>query len=186
MANIDSSPEIQRAIKSLMGLEVVERASRHIGSYVLPMFKKDLKQHSSHELSEIIEKENHIEEKISDLIQEKKDVDNNHRHFQTIRSEINRKLKEIGEASGLQRRREAAEQEIEELQLRMQELAKERLQFLSKNGFLAFTENLLKKTSAIFEDKRKKSELPSKIKTQFIDDLLISELCICGRPLEEG
>lgn len=36
------------------------------------------------------------------------------------------------------------------------------------------------------ESKRKRGELPSDIKKQFIEDLLESHTCICGRGLEEG
>jgi DNA sulfur modification protein DndD len=36
------------------------------------------------------------------------------------------------------------------------------------------------------EAKRQRGELPSDVKAQFIDDLISSETCICGRPLKEG
>lgn len=186
LANIESSSEIQRAIKSLMGLEIVERASRHIGTYVLPKFKKDLKQHSTQELAEIIDEEGQIENEAIDIKRELEDTVNNHKHFQTIRNEIERNLKEIEEAASLQKRREIAKQKLNEYEQRLDNLKKERMQSISRIGFLAFTQSLLDKTKSILDEKRRKGELPSKIKSQFIDDLLSNKLCICGRPLEDG
>lgn len=44
----------------------------------------------------------------------------------------------------------------------------------------------IKHANAYLEDKRKKGELPSGIKEQFIDDLLSKGKCICGTSLKPG
>ena len=66
LSNVESSPEIQRAIKGMMGIEIIERAARHLSLYVIKDLKKDLKNLSTDELKDVIEKENFYTERVQE------------------------------------------------------------------------------------------------------------------------
>jgi len=44
----------------------------------------------------------------------------------------------------------------------------------------------VEETGKMLQKKREKGEIPSDIKTHFVDDLLELKECICGRPLKKG
>ena len=60
------------------------------------------------------------------------------------------------------------------------------MKHISRNFKYALISSYLPKIDDILEAKRKKGELPSDIKAQFIKDLLDNHRCICGRELIEN
>lgn len=186
LAHVNSSAQIQSAIKNLMGLEIVERASQHLGGLVLSRLRKELKNASPKDLEEVIEAENVLIDAVRKIEDEIKVVDKNILEFKEELNEINRALENNLEVSGLQRERVSLDGEIGELRDKSARLIRERRDFLSAHACLAFTESLVTTSNAILDEKRKKGELPFKVKEQFITDLLDQGRCICGRPLEQG
>ena len=186
LATLEASPDIKRAIKSVMGLEIIERASRHMDKQVIVRLKKELKSHSTEELSELIEKETNLSNRIQEKQQQIETRQANIRHYKTEISDINRRLQEITEVAKLQTKREELEADIIDMRNKIAEIKREKVQYLSKYGFLAYTDKLIDTATKILEEKRKKGELPSLIKSQFVDDLLNNEECICGRELTKG
>ena len=63
---------------------------------------------------------------------------------------------------------------------------KEIMHFISKNFKYYLLSDRFKEISDFLEEKRKKKELPSDIKVQFVKDLLASGECICGQKLVPG
>ena len=57
---------------------------------------------------------------------------------------------------------------------------------ISDSGHLPFAMPAVEETARMLQEKRRKGEIPSEIKTQFVEDLLDIEECICGRPLHHG
>lgn len=186
LATLEASSEIKRAIKTMMGLEILERAARHVDKYVLKKFNKKLRDNSTKEQAELIEKKNILAEKVEDTKSNIENNNNNIRHYKTILKDINKKLNEIAEISQLQREREELEAQIDEFKIRISDVKKERLQYISKYGFVAFVEDLTSNAESLLEEKRIKGELPTLIKSKFVDDLLEKGECICGRSLESG
>lgn len=186
LSNVESSPEIQQAIKGMMGIEIIERAGRHISSYVIKDLKKDLKNLSTDELKEVIEKENFYTERVQEATDKVKHFNKEKRHYTTQLSDINNRLKEIGPIAAMQKERESLILDIEAINEKVNSVNKEKLQYISRYGFLSVSKNMINEAKSILDEKRKKGELPAKIKMQFLTDLLEKETCLCNRPLEPG
>lgn len=186
LSNVESSPEIQRAIKGMMGIEIIERAGRHLSQYVIKDLKKDLKKLSTDELKDVIEKENFYTERVQEATDKVELYKSEKRHHRTLLSDINNKLKEIGPIAELQIERERLGSEIDAINENIYSVNKEKLQYISRYGFLSVSKNIISEAKSILDDRRKKGELPSKIKVQFLNDLLERQTCICDRPLQLG
>ncbi len=185
LAHVNSADQIQSAIKNLMGLEIVERASQHLGGAVLAKLRRELKETSPKDLAEVIEAENGLVEFIAKTKAEIVVVEKNISEFKEELNVINKALENNHEVSALQRERMNLTGEIASLREKSAHLTRERRDYLSANGCLAFSESLVSTSSAILDEKRKKGELPFKVKEQFIIDLLEQGRCICARELTE-
>lgn len=185
LAHVNASDQVQNAIKNLMGLEIVERASQHLGGAVLSKLRKELKEASPKDLADVIEAENVLAEEVAKTKREIAVVERNISEFKEELNEVNKALENNHEVSGLQRERMTLDEEIAALQEKSARLTKDRRDYLSANACLAFSETLVATSSGILDEKRKKGELPFKVKEQFITDLLAQEKCICDRGLEK-
>ncbi len=184
LANLNSSAEIKDAVKGLMGLEIIERAGRHVSEHAIKKFRKVLKDSSSGDLADSLQKE-------EELIGRKEIVDAKLEAFKKSLGEnkeevkqIDHRLKDIQEVAALQNRRLELIEHRDKSKKDLKELKEEKVEYISNYGFLAFGENMLNCVHALLADKRDKGELPGKIRAQFIDDLLDAETCICGRSLK--
>lgn len=186
LANTSSAEEIKLAIKKLLGIEIIERAQNHLSKYVIKELKKELKKVSPDALSEKIDEQTKISESIENLRKEIRNNANNRSEYEKELKEIDIRMKGKEEISLLQEERLTIEDENKKLQNTLKDIIIERKKFISKFGFIAFTDDLISKSENILEEKRKKGELPSNVKEQFIKDLLEHKKCICGRELLEG
>lgn len=186
LSSVESSPKIQAAIKGMMGIEIIERASRHLSKYVIRDLKKNLKNLSTDELKEVIEKENFYTKREQEATNKLNLYKGEKRHYRTLLSDINTKLKKIGPIADLQKERERLGEEIFTINENVNSVQKQKLQYISRFGFLSVSNGMINEAKSILDQKRKKGELPSKIKVQFLNDLLDRNICICDRPLQPG
>ena len=183
LAHANASDQIQSAIKNLMGLEIMERATLHLTGPVIARLRKELKEASPKDLSDAIENENAVSEQISETKRQIAQLDRNVAEFGEELLIVNKALENNSEVAGLQSQRLAFEDDVADLKAKLATLTKERRELISMSGGLAFSEGLLKISGEILEEKRKKGELPFKVKEQFITDLLENARCICDRDL---
>jgi DNA sulfur modification protein DndD len=186
LAHVNSAEQVQSAIKNLMGLEIVERAAHHLGGPVITRLRKELKDTSSADLAEALERESAMGEKVKEVRAEIAQIDRNVLDFEEELQQVNRAFEATAEVANLHKARLELEQQCDDIRQRLGTLHKERRAEVGTFGGLAFADKLLKSAGSILDEKRKKGELPSKVKGQFIDDLLARRLCICERELAPG
>jgi DNA sulfur modification protein DndD len=176
--------DIESAIKVLLGVEIMERALRHLPE----VERKLMEEYSSIGgadvqaiNSEIIRAENSMRaahETVSEIEKE-----------QEARQEriiaIEERLRELESAKDLQRRRDEARAAFDKADAEIDRSRDQLAREISDLGFLAFIQPLVAKTLSTYEDLRLKRELPKTFKSQFIDDLLENGTCICGSDLSE-
>jgi len=187
LAQIDGRDEIKQAILDILGLTKLEKLKEFFDEIVRELTKeqKRFMSSSQQDLSDEYEALCKSRDKITEEMASKKTqlhqaTDNLReieRFLETHNSEI---------VKSLQSERTLAEQYINSINRQHLEKTKAKNALITKD----FKNNLI---SSCFdfvydylESKRQRGELPSDIKAQFIDDLLTSKVCICGRPLEEG
>jgi DNA sulfur modification protein DndD len=186
LAHVNAAGQVQSAIKNLMGLEIVERAAHHLGGPVIARLRKELKDTSSADLADALERESVMSDKVKEVRAEIAQTDRNIRDFEEELQQVNRALEASAEVANLHKARLDLEQQCADIRQRLGILNKERGAQVGALGGLAFAEKLFKTAGAILDEKRKKGELPSKVKGKFIEDLLERQLCICERDLTPG
>lgn len=183
LAHINAAGQVQSAIKNLMNLDIFERAVQHVSGPVIARLRKELRDSSPSDLAEAIERETTMTDKVKDIRAQIAQIDRNVLDFEEELQQVNRAFEANAEVASLNKERLDLEQRCAEIRQQLGQLRKERREFVSAYGGLAFASGLLQTVGNILEDKRKKGELPFKIKGQFIDDLLAQQRCICERDL---
>jgi len=186
LASPSASNQIRDAIKTLMGLEIVERATKHLSNQVVKAFKKELQEQSAGELDNIISKENQIQDEIETVNEEIAVNNNNINQYEEEVKTIAAQLASNEESAELQKERNLIDARLDEIKEELNDNSQKIRNIISERGFIAFVEGVSEKVISILEEKRKKGDIPYKTKQQFINDLLAKESCICGRSLHPG
>lgn len=186
LAYTSASHEIREAIKTLMGLEIVERAEAHLKDRVKKQLTKQIKQGASQELSKVIDLENELDDKIRVATGKIEVEDKNIESFKEELGLVRNKLKALETTTALQTERDEIEKRLAEIADAIGQIGTREKQLLTERGFLAFFDKTSQDVLKVLEDRRKKGELPYQIKQQFIDDLLNNRHCICGADLTDG
>lgn len=188
LAKIDGKSEIKQAILDLLGLTNID----NISSYLAPI-KQDFNRELS-KLSQSAETSN-LTKELEEVLNK---IQTNNSALERIAEEIkkNKKIKEECEqflknhnAEQVRTKEEAREKlykETEQIDAKIEDEKAKILKHISRNFRFNLISSSFESISAFLEDKRQKKLLPSDIKETFINDLLESHSCICGRPLVEG
>ena len=185
LTEMGSQDRVQAAIRNVMGLEILERAIRHL-DHVEGEFEDEVERHGSEELSELIQEKREIDAELGQLDEK---LDNAQASLERTDSEIqdvDDRLRELEESRDLQEERDALKEERERIEAGIGEVNTDLREVISESGYLVFGLSALEETAEMLREKRKKGEIPTRIKTTFVEDLLELEECICDRHLREG
>jgi DNA sulfur modification protein DndD len=177
--------EVKQDIKTLLGLEQVERALIHLPK-VERKLSGELKRHGGEQAAEIqgrIEVEqdrltqfrsdrNALAESIADLAEE--------------REAVLDLLRKHAEAGPLQSQRDETDLALRDARAARDRREAERRQLVATRGYLAFAGELAKKSSALAAELHERGSLPAPLKREFVDSLLQDCRCICGTELIDG
>lgn len=187
LAKIDGRDEIKQAILDILGLTTLE-SLKDIFQKIDSELAKELKKYLSDSDKDLSDEHEALcqkwDIKNAELTQTKDNIKKANDNIARIREF----LQNYNSASikGLENERSALEDNIRILDKDITQKNRELLGLTTREfkHFLmlpSFT-NII----GYLESKRQKGELPSDIKEQFINDLIESHTCICGRDLIEG
>lgn len=177
--------EIEEAIKTLLGLEVIERSLRHLPQ-VRRALEADLRRFGTPEISRLTEHIDGLENRRGELEETQAQQRRNLAAMDTELQELDSRLRTLEEARSLQESRDRADAAFQATELRLRSLRERIADTLNDRGFVAFTVELTARAGEMFGDLRTKREIPTPMKRQFVDDLLETRECICGTPLTDG
>lgn len=188
LAKIDGKAEIRKAILDILGLTTLEKIDEGIAA-VQSEYNKNVKKASKSETVQQLtqdfedceaaiaaDKESH-----STVVAKKKEAEKAIDIASSFLKEHNAEA-----VKGLQLQRDVLEGEKKQIEDNLVKMKQEILRYSTKNFKYYLISDRFKEISDFLEEKRKKKELPSDIKQQFVHDLLCSKECICGQKLEEG
>ncbi|EFG78010.1 putative DNA sulfur modification protein DndD [Mycobacterium parascrofulaceum ATCC BAA-614] len=177
--------EIEDAIKTILGLKVVERAISHLPK-AARRFEQELKAHGTDEQRDITRKLEDLDGQLGQAQSQRSESEKRATQWQDEIDAVDSKLRGTEEAREQQKRRDILIKQ-ESDQLGSIEKINERIhRLIRERGYLAFGLKLFTQTRKQFVDKREKKELPAPVKRDFIEDLLEEGTCICGASLAEG
>ena len=186
LSSSSSSDRVKAAIKGLMGLQIVEKGIEHLSKGVRKELKKEQTKNSDGELHDVnlaIEEKEASKDQIEQDLQACKD---NIKKSEAEQEEVARLLKEREEVADLQTNRERLNEMLKGYENEFTHKRERQRTVLNEKAFLVLGQSVFDKAYAILEGEREKGHLPIKVKGPFLDDLLDTGVCICGRPLEQG
>lgn len=182
---LNAQDKIQEAIRNIMGLEILERSQRHL-SDVQKEFEKEIEKYGSDELSELIGRKQELDSKIESTELELEETQSSKTEAKAELASVEERLGELEQSQELQRERQSLRKDFEGVEADIETINDEIAKQISNRGYLPFAMPAVETTAQMLKEKRNKGEIPSEIKTQFVDDLLEMEECICGRDLMPG
>lgn len=185
LSAIEGQGKIQEAIRNIMGLSILERSKRHLG-HAVEKYERIAQEQGSEELSNLISEKQELTQKIAT----KEDTLESHRQSKSKTEEevddIEKRLNQLEGSRELQTERDNLKEDLAEIKSDIGAINDDIAREISDRGFLPFAMPAVEETGKMLQKKREKGEIPSDIKTHFVDDLLELEECICGRSLKEG
>lgn len=187
LAKRDSYTEIQDAIKTLLGLESMERAVKHLPT-VKQRLRKQLKEDGEiqYKIEDLTRELDAIEAEIEKQERNKSNLEQETKHLKREVQELNLRLTQLSETKELQHSRYRFEAEQKRVRQAKDKAEEDRSALLARNGYLSFLSNLPSGIIDVCERLRQRGELPAPLKRTFIEDLLTAEECICGSHLSPG
>lgn len=185
LAGIDNQQQIQSAIQNIMGLTILERATRHL-DHVAGEFEDEVEQRASDELSELIQQKRATEETIEERKRDREDTQRSVDRIETEIRDIEQKLERLDESAALQEQRNKYQEERSELQEEVQRINETIRSELDENGFVPLAMPLIRETAEQLDQMRQDGVIPSDLTNSYIESLLEAQQCICGRSLEPG
>lgn len=188
LAKIDGKTEIRQAILDLLGLTNIN----NIKDYLAPIkqeFNKEMGKASanaetandSKKLETIL---NTIEENKGKIQQIKDAIEKHKKTKEDCENFL--KTHNVENIRKQQEERERLEKRSSQITNELKTDEENILESVATNLKYYLIADVFPNIREFLEDKRKKKQLPSDIKETFINDLLASKTCICGRPLIEN
>lgn len=185
LASANEKGKVKEAIKYLMGLELVDRASRHL-NLASDDFTKQNKAYNTQDYSELVDEKDKIDLELEFVSNNLEEAEITKEALSNELSEISEELKKHEEACSLEERRQFLNDEIAKLDRECDDCFSRQKALIDRHRGVIFSKNMFEKCRDIVEENRKKGVLPYKIKAQFVQDLLNTNECICGTSVMEN
>lgn len=181
----DDQDRVQEAIRNIMGLEILDRAERHL-NYVRRKFQSEMEQHGSEEMQELLRNQAQIESNIEQREQELDNVEESRKEASEELDSVDERLETNRESRRLQQKRDQIESGLASIDDDIDDMNDRIGDLTAASGQLPFAVPAIEQTAEMLNEKRQNGEIHSQIKQVLVDDLLERGECICERPLANG
>ncbi|HBB35076.1 MAG TPA: ATP-binding protein [Cyanobacteria bacterium UBA8803] len=181
----DKKSEIAEATKTLLGVEVLNRAIKHLKE-AKKSLEAELTLIGDSQTKQLLKEQEQLEQESQQLANRQQEIERELGHQDELKRTLGDRLLELSGAKELQQLRDelqAQERTIRE-QLKQSQEAQKRA--ISTRGYTVLLSEATAQFREIVNELRSQGELPVGIKQQFVKDLLQSQCCICGGELIEG
>jgi len=185
LSALGGQEKIQTAIQNIMGLTILERANRHLDT-ARKHYESQVSEHGSDELAGLYDQRNELESEMENCEAELEEVKSSKTELVDERDSVTERLRELDDSRGLQEERDQLKADVEDREDDINQIETTIAERITEDGHLPFSMPAVEETAQMLRNKREKGEIPSEIKTQFVDDLLEAEECICSRELVPG
>ena len=187
LAKIEGQEEIKKAILDILGLTNIESALDHI-DHAEREFTKNYKKFTNFDDTQLINQHEdcceRIEKDRAELERKKTARNVAKKNFDIYDGELQRHNSTI--IAALANEQADNTDRIKEIKAYITVEERAINDFIASDFKHYLASFVFDKVYNDLDDLRKKGELPSDIKAQFIQDLLNERKCICGRPIDEG
>jgi DNA sulfur modification protein DndD len=186
LASPQATEEIKDAIKTVLGLEILDRAITHIKKARTSELRSEMSNVGDAEDHALAEKVSRLEEQDASYEAELSELKANLSATSSDLGRVEEELGKIQAAKELQERRKEVEGGVAKARKMIEEADAGIDARLRAAGFLAFVPSLVSAAHERAESLEKRGEIPAPIKQPFVQKLIADETCICGTHLAEG
>ncbi len=181
----DKKGEIAEATKELLGIEVFNRAIRHLKE-ALKTLEEELRNIGDPQTKQFLQEKEKLEEQRDLLKCRQEEIAQELIRYQQIKEELNLELRQLAGAQELQERRGSLEQQQQVLREQLHQIKGNLKRAIGTEGYRIFVGDAVSLFQDLMNQLRHRGELPRGIKQQFVQDLLSQQQCICGTHLAMG
>ncbi len=181
-ASQDQKREISKGIRNLLNIDSLQKSIGAIKK-VRKKLDTELANNSSGELARVIKKINDNIDKRDKLEKELEELGQEYDLARSEKIDVDKKLDEYGEIADLIRQRKELEREEKERESSLHENSINMRTRIGKGSFLLVS-NLVDRVYEEIEQCKKRGEIPSEIRRELIEKILIEQKCICGRNIK--
>jgi DNA sulfur modification protein DndD len=171
--------------KELLGVKVLERAIEHLKK-AKKTLQEELKEIGDPDTKKLLQSQSKLEKEKEQLQQRQQQIICTLAKQEDLKRNLADSLLKLSGAEELKRLKEKLEKQESNLRENLLEAKKKIKRSLSSRGYSIFLSDIISQFNSIIGDLRKRGELPSGIKQQFVQQLLDRKRCICGIELNEG
>jgi|GEM_PF-5416965 len=184
-AKILTLPEnVSSAIKNIMGITLLERAEKHLKK-AKRYFTKQIDLNAEGSLKEVNQNIESIESELAKILtlisQNEKLISTNKIH----KTEIESKLLDNKLTESLQSTLNQHQNSRDSLLSEKKNFELSSKNIISTSAYMILISKIIDDNIVLLNDKRKRGEIPGKIRKVLINDLLAMGECICGSQLDE-
>lgn len=181
----NKQPDVIAATTMFVGEEVINRAIKHL-TEARKHLEADLKKIGDAETSHLLDEKAQIESDLQTLLDRQQQWEKNLAGYQAQKAAIDKALRELDSAKEMQKRRDLLTNQRDQLTQSLNASQNSLASLVSTHGYQAYLHGAVKSFREIITGLRRKGELPASIKATFVEELLRSGRCICGRHLTPG
>lgn len=178
----DKRVEIAEATKILLGVEVLNRAIKHLGE-AKKTLETELSQIGDTNTKDLLKSQQQLQQEIDRIHQRQTEIDLEITNFDRIKHEINQHLLELTAATAIQAQRQALESTKVEHQSQLRQARVIIEQLVSTQAYTVLMTGLILEFQKIIGELRDRGELNQGISREFLSQLLLHQNCLCGTEL---
>lgn len=178
----DAFEDIESAIKTILGIELIERGIAHLKgpNGVEAKLNRESKRLENGETEQILEQIQAAKDRLVEIGEAQAANAKKQRAQREEMKRLELRLRELEGSKKLQEERDLLERTRNtQIEARNRSMTA-RTQLLGERGFLPFASKAAQQALDRFDDMREKREIPRPIKLQFVEDLLQTGVCVCG------
>lgn len=178
-AKPEAAKEVKKAVFLVLKLEVLESAKRHLET-AAQEYRRELKSISTGASRELVIKEEALRSEQNKANNRRAELTEEIESARRKISDIDQRLREQQTAQGLLQERDDLEVNLKQRQGELDDIIL-RIRNATTSSYAVGAQSAITKALQILDGKRKRGEIPSSIRKQFVQDLLERMTCICGR-----
>lgn len=182
----EKADAVKDAIRQMLGLKLLDNTIEDLlGPKVRKVFEDALKEETSDEKAELIERQEELETRLGKLQSDLKQIVANIEASAAAIRDVENQLAANQEAAELQSRRTLIQKEKDDLMERKTEIERKLSRLIAEDGYTLLGRNLVRRGREILAELRSEGKIPARVLNEFLQELLDSHICICKRDLSE-
>lgn len=179
-----SAKDLESGVAEFLNFTMLDRAIKDL-ERVGKGFEDELRANAVGDIKKITEDIAALEEERTDALSRLETERKNVQALEAQRDETEKQLAESEEARPLLEKKIELVAQKNSLEKTEDEQRRGLAAILSRDGYLWKADDVLHLPVKLADEAVQRGEIPAKIKPKFVDDLIESGKCVCGRPLDD-